>query len=133
MSTLGELLKRMPGDVDEGAIPIRPEICKKAPPFPTLSVRDEQIHALVQQLFLRHEAGLVRNVGFAPTEESMQMAPLCLDVARVLAAQGNYHVGLIDAGFDPFPLHEQLQIPAPSPSKVTWPVSPRLGLVPRQS
>ncbi len=132
MSTLGELLKKMPFDVDEGAIPIRPEICREAPPS-RLPIRDEQIHALVQQLFLQPDAGLVRNVGFAATEESMQMAPLCFDVARALAAQGKYSVGLIDAGFDAFPLHEQLEIPAPFPAKVTWPVSSRLGLVPRQS
>lgn len=133
MSTLGKLLGEMPVDADESTIPIRTEICSETIGCPTFSIRDEQIHALVQQLFLRHEAGLVRNVGFAPTEESPQMASLCLDIARALAAEGKYDVGLIDAGFDPILLQQQLEIPAPASARVTWPVSPRLRLVPRQS
>jgi hypothetical protein len=133
MTTLGNLCREMPVNADEGTIPIRTETCPEATGSPTISIRDEQIHALVQQLFFRHEAGMVRNVGFAPTEESMQMAPLCLDVAKALAGEGKYHVGLIDAGFDPISLQQQLKIAAPSPAKVTWPVSPRLKLVPRQS
>jgi hypothetical protein len=132
MSTLGKFLGGMPVNGDGDTIPIRTKICSEATSFPT-SIRDEQIHVLVQQLFLRPEGGLVRNVGFAPTEESMQMGPLCLDVARALAGEGQYDVGLIDASFDTIPLQQQLELPAPSPARVTWPVSPRLGLVPRQS
>jgi hypothetical protein len=98
-----------------------------------VSVRDEQVHALVQQLFLRPEAGLARNVVFAPTEESVETARLCGDVAKVLAEEARYTVGLIDAGFDAIPLEQQLEIPVPLPAKITWPVVPRLRFVPCQS
>jgi hypothetical protein len=133
MNTLGMFLSETPVDADEGTIPIRADVCSEATDSPFLSIRDEQIHALVQQLFLRPEGGLVRNVGFAPTEESTQMGPLCLDVATALAAGGKYHVGLIDASFDAIPQPERLALPVPPPAKVTSPVSSRVELVSRQS
>lgn len=133
MSTLGELLRQMPATAEADTIPIRTEICAEAAGSPTVSIRDEQIRTLVQQLFFRHEAAPVRNVGFAPAEESTQTAPLCLEVARALAEEGRYDVGLFDASSGAVPLQQQLQIPAPTHTKVTWPVSPRLWLVPRQS
>jgi hypothetical protein len=114
-------------------MPIRAEVRVEAACSPTASIRDEQIHSLVQQLFFRHEAGLVRNVGFAPVDASTQTAQLCLQVATALAEEGNYDVGLIDASSDPVLLQQQLQIPAPTHDKVTWAVSPRLWFVPRQS
>ncbi len=131
MNTLGKLLGEM--TVDAEAIPIRAKMRPEVNASLGVSVRDEQIHALVQNLFLRHEAGVVRNVGFAPTEESMQMGPLCLDVANALAEESKYDVGLIDATFDAAPLQEQLRIAMPAPSRVAWPVSRRVGLVPRQT
>lgn len=133
MNTLGIFLNETPVDTDEGTIPIGTDVCSEAKDSPSLSIRDEQIHALVQQLFLRPEGGLVRNVGFAPTEESTRMAPLCLDVATALAAGGKYHVGLVDASFDTIPQRGQLSLPAPSRAKVTSPVSSRVELVPRQN
>jgi hypothetical protein len=114
-------------------MPIRAELCVEAACSPTVSIRDEQIHSLVEQLFFRREAGLVRNVGFAPVDPSTQTAPLCLQVATALAEEGNYDVGLIDASSGPVLLHQQLQIPAPTHDNVAWPVSSRLWLVPRQS
>ena len=133
MSTLSELLREMPVAADESGIPIRTQTRAQTIDFPTDSIRDEQIHALVQQLFFRPEVGLVRNVGFTPADESTSGAALCLEVARTLAEEGKYDVGLIDASSGRIPLHQQLQIPAPTQAGVTWRVAPRLSLVPRPS
>jgi hypothetical protein len=96
------------------------------------SIRDEQIHSLVQKIFFR-QTGLLRNVCFSPVEPSSQAAPLCLEVATALVPEGRYNVGLFDASADPVPLEEQLHVPEPFHAKSTWPLSPRLWLVPRQS
>jgi hypothetical protein len=100
---------------------------------PTVSVHDEQIHALVQQLFFRHEAGPVRHVGFAAVESSTPTSALCLEVAQALAEEDRYDVGLIDAYPDSAPLQAQLQIAPPSRAEANWPIAPRLWMVPRQS
>lgn len=97
------------------------------------SVRDEQIQALVQQLFFRRESAPVRHVAFAPVEVSTTTADLCLEVAKVLADDGEYDVGLIDTNSDPVPLEARLRIPAPDTPLTTWPIGPRLWMVPRQS
>ena len=97
------------------------------------SVRDDQIHALVQQLFFRHESKPVRHVGFATVEASTETAMLCLEVAGALAEESRYDVGLIDAYPDSVPLETKLQIPSPNPAEATWPIAPRLWMVPRQS
>jgi len=97
------------------------------------SVREEQIQALVQQLFFRHESAVVRHVAFAPVESSTGTASLCLEVAKALAGEDEYDVGLIDANSDPILLQTQLRIPPPSLPLNTWPVAPRLWMVPRQS
>jgi hypothetical protein len=148
MSTFGELLRVMPLPArtvpfaaDGAVIPICDEAKAHAALQPAVSVRDEQIHALIQQLFFQHDAGLVRNVGFAPVEASAQTAPMCIDLAKVLAGEGKYDVGLIDASADAMPLQEHLRVEAPehslddSPhdSKDIWPVASRLWLVPWQS
>jgi len=100
---------------------------------PAASVYEEQIHALVQQLFFRPESTPVRHVGLAPVEASTSTATLCLEVARALAEEDRYDVGLIDAHPDSVPLETQLQIPSPNPALATWPITPRLWMVPRQS
>jgi Mrp family chromosome partitioning ATPase len=105
----------------------RPELSRVA------SVQDEQIHALVQQLFFRHESGPVRHVGFSSVEASTETATLCLAVAKALAAGERYDVGLIDAHSDPVRLQNHLQIPASNRAEPTWLIAPRLWLVPRQS
>jgi hypothetical protein len=64
---------------------------------------------------------------------STEDASLCLDVARALAEEDKYDIGLIDAHSDPVLLQTQLQIPAPNLPLTTWPISPRLWMVPRQS
>ena len=97
------------------------------------SVREEQIHALVQQLFFRHESAPVRHVGFAPVEASTATATLCLEVAKALAEEDQYDVGLIDATRIPVLLQTQLADSASQPPLTTWPIAPRLWMVPRQS
>jgi hypothetical protein len=97
------------------------------------SVHDDQIHALVQQLFFRHESKPVRHVGFATVEASTETATLCLEVAAALAEESKYDIGLIDAYPDSVPLETKLQIPPPSPAEATWLIAPRLWMVPRQS
>ena len=100
---------------------------------PAAALHHDQIHALVRQLFFQHEPAPVRHVGFAPVEPSTATAALCLDVARVLAEEGRYDVGLIDAHSDSALLQTQLQIPSPNHAPVAWPIGPRLWMVPRQS
>ncbi len=96
-------------------------------------VHDEQIQALVQQLFFRRESRPVRHVGFAPVEASTATAALCIEVARALAEEDEYDIGLIDTHSDPVLLQTQLQIPPPTLPLTTWPIGPRLWMVPRQS
>jgi hypothetical protein len=133
VSTFRELLAEIPSAAEQPRIsPIREQI-----PHPTISgaasVHDEQIHALVQQLFFRHEAGPVRHVGFAAVEASTPTSALCLEVAKALAEEDRYDVGLIDAYPDSAPLQTQLQIVSPSRAEAPWPIAPRLWMVPRQS
>src|ERR1019366_9506322 len=64
------------------------------------------------------ESRPVRHVGFATIEQSTATATLCLEVARALAAEDRYDVGLIDAYPDSVPLETQLQIPPPT---LRWP------------
>jgi Mrp family chromosome partitioning ATPase len=97
------------------------------------SLRDEQIQALVEQLFFHPEPAPVRYVGFAAPEPSTETAQLCLEVARVLAQEGRYDVGLIDANPDAVPLQTQLEVTSTLRPETTWPIAPRLWLVPRHS
>jgi hypothetical protein len=134
-SLLG-LLAEAPAAAEQPRVtPIRERVQRKAvsPTVSVHSVHNEQIHALVQQLFFRHESGPVRHVGFAAVEASTSTATLCLDVARALAEEDRYDVGLIDTHADSVLLETQLQIPSPSPAPSTWPIGPRLWMVPRQS
>jgi Mrp family chromosome partitioning ATPase len=133
VSTLRELLIEIPAAAEQPrATPIREKVQREAV-SPAASVHDEQIHALVQQLFFRPAPTPVRHVGFAPVEASTATATLCLEVARALAEEERYDVGLIDAHPDSVPLETQLQIPSPKRAEATWPIAPRLWMVPRQS
>jgi hypothetical protein len=140
MSTFGELLRAMPlptgtlpADAEEPVTSICDEAERRSAAPPAVSVRDEQIHALIQQLFFRHDAGLVRNVGFTPVEASAQTAPMCIDLAKALAGDGKYDVGLIDASADAISLQRHMEIGAPHDSTDAWPVASRLWLVPWRS
>jgi len=133
VNTPGELLtKRSAATEEPRVIPAREQAERKGVSL-TASVRDDQIHALVQQLFFRHESKPVRHVGFATVEATTETATLCLEVAGALAEESRYDVGLIDAYPDSVPLESKLQIPSPKPAEATWPIAPRLWMVPRQS
>jgi len=133
LNTLRELLaETLPVAEQPRPTPITKQVQQEAV-SPRASVHDEQIHALVQQLFFRPESRPVRHVGFAAIEPSTATTTLCLDVGRALAAEGRYDVGLIDAHPDSVALETQLQIPSPNPAEATWPIAPRLWMVPRQS
>jgi hypothetical protein len=133
VNTPGELLTKRSTAAEEPRVtPAREQAQHKGVPL-IASVRDDQIHALVQQLFFRHESKPVRHVGFATVEASTETAMLCLEVAGALAEESRYDVGLIDAYPDSVPLEAKLQIPSPSPAEATWPIAPRLWMVPRQS
>ena len=133
MNTLGELLTKRSAAADQpGDAPTREQAQRQGVPL-IASVHDDQIHALVQQLFFRHESKPVRHVGFATVEASTETATLCLEVAAALAEESRYDVGLIDAYPDSVPLETKLEIPSPNPAEATWPIAPRLWMVPRQS
>src|SRR5450759_5183769 len=135
MSTLREFLAETPAAAEQPRVtPIREQVQRKAV-SPAASVHDEQIRALVQQLFFRHESGPVRHVGFAAVEASTETATLCLEVAKTLAEEDRYDVGLIDANAHPdaVPLQGQLQIASPSRAEADWPIAKRLWMIPRQS
>jgi hypothetical protein len=97
------------------------------------SVHDEQIQALVQQLFFGQNPTPVRHVGFSAVETQTETAQLCLDVATALAATGSCDVGLIDVQLQSECLHTQLQIPAGNRAETSWLIAPRLWLTPRRS
>jgi hypothetical protein len=133
VNTLGELLTKRSAATEEPCVtPAREQAQRKGVSL-IASVHDDQIHALVQQLFFRHESKPVRHVGFATVEASTETAKLCLEVAGALAEESRYDVGLIDAYPDSVPLETKLQIPSPNPAEATWPIAPRLWMVPRQS
>jgi Mrp family chromosome partitioning ATPase len=64
------------------------------------SVEEEQIRALVQQLFFRQEFPPVRHVAFAAPDSQTDLGRLCLGIARVLAEDESRTVGVIDADPD---------------------------------
>lgn len=102
--------------------------------FPSAdSLHQDQVHALVQQLFFRQELTPVRHVGFAPADASTETATLCFTVARALAADDKYDVGLIDAHSDSTSLCATLRIPLKNRPDTPWLIEPRLWIVPRQS
>jgi hypothetical protein len=122
--------------------PAEPESQRRASPreevsagtsFRVDSIRDQQIQALVQQLFFRHGSAAVKHVGFTAAEVQTETAQLCFDVATMLAESDSRDVGLIDARLHSLPLHTELEI-APGASQDTeWQIAPRLWLVPRRT
>jgi hypothetical protein len=132
VSTFLGLFAEAPVPEQPRVIPIREQI-RPEQIFPAITTREEQIHALVQQVFFTHESSLVRHVGFVAADASTESAGLCLDVAKALARGNVYDVGLIDARPDSSSLQARLQIPSPKNLEAGWQISPRLWLVPRQS
>jgi hypothetical protein len=98
-----------------------------------VSLRDAQIQALVEQLFFRPHSCSMRYVGFTASEPSTEITQLCLEAARFLAEEGKYEVGLVDASPDTVPLQTQLEVAPTLSPETSWPIAPRLWLVPRQS
>jgi hypothetical protein len=113
-------------------VPIREQVRPTAISV-AASVHDDQVHALVQQLFFRHESSPIRHVGFVAIEPTTETATLCLEIARALAEEGRYDIGLIDAYPESAPLQSKLHILPPNNAEATWPIAPRLWMVPRQS
>lgn len=132
MKTLNELIASPAAPEQESVTPISTPVRRKTI-SPAALLRDEQIHALIQQLFFGHESAAVRHVGFAPVETSTSIAALCFEIATALSVEGRYDVGLIDAHPDSVPLQMQLPIPSPNRPDSTWLIAPRLWMVPRQS
>ena len=133
MSTLSDLLTGLTAAMEQPRFTTIRESVPCKPGSRAATVHDEQIHALVQQLFFQRKSKPVRYVGFAPIETSTVTATLCLEVATALAEEGRYDVGLLDAHTDAVPLQTQLQIPSPNRVEAAWPISPRLWMVSRQS
>jgi hypothetical protein len=100
---------------------------------PAALLHEEQIHALIQQLFFGRETAPVRHVGFSTMEATTEIARLCFEVATALAQEDRYDVGLIDAQPDSVSLQTALRLPSPNRAEAIWPIAPRLWMVPRQS
>jgi|HubBroStandDraft_5_1064220.scaffolds.fasta_scaffold11772_2 hypothetical protein len=136
MTTIFGLLAEVPTAEDQPRVtPIREhvghaQVCSAAADD---LIRDQQIHALVQQLFFRRESEPTRHVGFVTVEASTDSAALCLQIASALAGEERYDVGLVDASTDSLPLETQLEIVKPKCAEATWAMGPRLWMVPRQS
>ena len=114
MNTLFGLSNETTGSAERPRIiPIREQVLRTAKSL-TASVQDDQVHALVQQLFFQHESSPVRHVGFVTVEASTETATLCLEIARALAEEGRYDIGLIDAHSDSVRLQSQLHILSPN-------------------
>lgn len=97
------------------------------------SLQEEQIRALVQQLFFRQEFPLVRHVAVVAPDSQTDTGQLCLSIARVLAEDESRTVGLIDT----CPVSIALPIDSkglPSNRRVSGrEVAPRLWAVPLES
>lgn len=133
MSTFVSILAERPRVAEQARVtPIHEEVRDEAVARAT-SLRNEQIQALVEQLFFRPESAPVRYVGFTASESSTETAKLCLEVARALAEEGRYDVGLVDASPGTLPLQSQLNVPPTLQPEPAWPIASRLWLVPRQN
>ena len=133
MSTLVSIFAEIPHVTEQPHVtPIRADVRDETVSHGA-SLRDEQFQALVEQLFFRPDSGPVRYVGFTASEPLGDTAQLCLEVARTLADKGRYDVGLVDASPDAVPLQTQLGVAPTLRPEASWPMAPRLWLVPRQS
>ena len=93
---------------------------------------EEQIQALIQQLFFRQNPAIVRHVGIAAVEPETETAQLCLEVALGLAEAGSDEVALIDARLNSTALHEELQIPIQDRAASSWQIADHLWFAPRR-
>ena len=132
MSSLLGIFAETPATKPSRVVPIREQARPNAVPA-NAAARDDQIQSLARQLFFCPQSAPVHHVAFAAVEASTETAKLCLDLARAVADQDRYDVGLIDAHHDASPLQTRLQIPAPVRAETSWPMGRRLWMVPRQS
>lgn len=93
---------------------------------------DEQIQSLVQQLFF-NESAPVRHIGLINAADSPETGHLCFDIARVMADDGRYDIGLIDANPFTVPLEIQLDFASPAAPNSAWLAAPHLWVVPRRN
>ncbi len=91
----------------------------------------ELIQSLAQQLFF-NESAPVRRIGLINAADSPEAEHLCFDLARVMADDGRYDIGLIDANPFSVPLEVQLELSPSSAPDSAWLVAPRLWVVPRR-
>ena len=91
----------------------------------------EQLQSLVQQLFFNDNAA--RHVGITAVDESTEITNLCFDIAQILANEGRYDIGLIDANLLAPPLETQLELARPEAPDSASAIAPNLWFVPRQS
>ncbi|MBZ5656320.1 MAG: hypothetical protein LAO56_13700 [Acidobacteriia bacterium] len=133
MSSLVSIFDDRPYLLGQPRVATVPEAVRDESSSQSASLRDEQIQALVEQLFFRPESCPVRYVGFTASEPPTETAQLCFEVARALAEEGRYDVGLIDANPSGVPLQTQLDLALTAHPETAWPIGPRLWLVPRQN
>jgi len=136
MSTLTSLLaSRSPAEsaVEPQRVKAIREAAVSAAASPASSFYDQQIQALVQQLFFRPGVTPVRHVGFAAVETQAETAQLCLDVALALAASGSHDVGLVDVRLQSAPLLTELKIATDQDADKSRQIAPNLWLAPLRS
>jgi hypothetical protein len=116
---------------DLRGLPGREQILSPAV-WPTSSLPDEPVRALVQQLFFRQDAPPLRHAGFAAADPETDTAQLCLSVARILAEGGSHDIGLIDASPGSRLLQARLGM-SDGGSLTRRPLATRLSLATRSS
>jgi len=109
-----------------------PERNLSAVASPIVSLPDEPVRALVQQLFFRQDAPSLRHAGFAAADPETDTAQLCLSVARILAEGGAHDTGLIDASPGSRLLQARLGL-SDGGSQMRRPLATRLSLATRSS
>jgi len=109
------------------------EAAVTAAPSPASDFYDQQIQALVQQVFFQPSATPVRHIGIASVEPDTETAQLCLEVGLALAALGPHDVGLVDVRLQAPPLHTQLKIAGDQDTDESRQIGPNLWLAPRRS
>lgn len=132
MSALAELItRRLTAAEEPRRFPGREQVLSAAasPPAPA---PDEQVRALVQQLFFRQGAPPLRHAGFTAADPETDTAQLCLSAARILAEESARDIGLIDASPGSRLLQARLGLSG-SDSQASWRLATRLWLATRSS
>jgi len=96
-------------------------------------IHHEQIQSLVQQLFFQPESGSVRHAAFSAADDSINILPLCFEIAEVLSDLDSYDIGVIDANPHGPPLENKLGLGPIARAESPRHIRARLWLVPRES